>query len=97
MVHRIANSDRLCRLYKQMLELVGDLLHQDETFGSQADLSCVAETPLNTGRNGLRNIRIFTDDKWVGAPKSITVFLMTFPASEATADPAPTLPVTEAP
>src|SRR5215470_2342156 len=48
-----------------MLEFVGDLLYEDETFGSQADLPCILKTPPNTGRNSFRNIRIVTDDKGI--------------------------------
>src|SRR5262245_35944576 len=48
-----------------MLEFVGDLLYQDKTFGSQADLPCILKTPSDTGLDIFRNIRIVTDDKGI--------------------------------
>src|SRR5262245_23840955 len=48
-----------------MLEFVGDLLYQDETFGSQADLPCIAKTTPDTGLDSFRNIRIVTNDKGI--------------------------------
>src|SRR5215470_10713668 len=62
-----------------MLEFVGDLLYEDETFGSQADLPCILKTPPNTGRNSFRNIRIVTDDKGIGPTQLHHCLLDYFP------------------
>ena len=48
---------------------VGDLLQQNEPFGSQADLTGVMETPPDARFNGLRDVRVFTDDKGIRSPQ----------------------------
>src|SRR5262245_679797 len=64
-IERIADADRPGCLNKQMLEFVGDLIQQDETFGSQTHLPRVMKAPPDTSLNSLRKIRIFTDDESV--------------------------------
>ena len=96
-VQRIADPDRFGRPYELLLKLVGDPPYQDEPFCSQADLTCVAEASLDARRNGLGRSASSSTMKASEPPNSMTVFLITFPASEATAESARTLPVTEAP
>src|SRR5262249_30341962 len=62
-VERISDADRLCGFDEQLLELVRDLLYQDETLGSQADLPCIVKPPPNTSLDSFWNIRIVTHDK----------------------------------
>src|SRR5262245_27365449 len=62
-----------------MFEFVSDVLDQDETFGSQADLPCILKTPLNAGLDSFRNIPIVTDDKGIGPAQLHHCLLDDFP------------------
>src|SRR5262249_19341508 len=62
-IERIADTDRLGCLNKQMLKLLRDFFQQDEAFGRQTYLPRVMKAPFDASRNCLGNIRIFTDNE----------------------------------
>ena len=62
-----------------MLELVSDLFHQDESFGSQTHLTRVMKTPFDARLTAFGMSASSQTMKASDPPNSITVFLMTFP------------------
>src|SRR5262249_26501226 len=78
-IERVSDAYRLCRFDEQLLEFVRDLLYQDETFGSQADLPSIAKTPPNASLDSFRNIRIVTDDEGIRSAQLHHCLLDDFP------------------
>src|SRR5262249_16285498 len=58
-IERIADAQSLGGFDERPFEFVGDLPYQNETFGGQADLTCVVEPSPDSSRNSLRNVGVF--------------------------------------
>jgi hypothetical protein len=74
-IRRVAYPDRLCCFHKLFFEVICYLFDQDEPFCRKADLTRIAEAARDARRNGLGYVRIFTDDKSIGAAQLHDGFL----------------------